>query len=88
MFGNRPVRHERLVSLDPGRAADGLGEEKLVSLIAMYTNAVGELAGTGDPEVAPLAWELLTLRAEMIGALSQVGPSRENGSAPIAESDV
>ena len=57
-----------------------IGPDPAPTAIAMYTNAVGELAETGDPDVAPLAWELLTLRAEMIGALTQAGPSRENGA--------
>jgi hypothetical protein len=68
------------VSRDPGHPAGDLEPEELASLIAMYTAAVGELAETRDPGVGGLAKELMTLRADAIAALSQLGHSRENGA--------
>lgn len=52
---------------------------ELVSLIDMYGTAVTELDATGDPAVGGLAEELLTLRADAIGVLAEVGSSGRNG---------
>jgi len=64
------------VSLDLGRDGAGFELEKLTSLITMYGVAVSELTETKDPAVEELTRELVTLRAAMIGALVQVGPSK------------
>ena len=72
------------MSPDPGHATAELEPDELLSLISMYTTAVGELVDTGDPGVGQLARELLMLRAEAIGTLTQRGPDRGNGAGELA----
>jgi len=64
------------VSLDPGHPTADLEPDELASLIAMYTTAVRELVEMRDSSVGGLARELLALRADAIGTLTQLDPSR------------
>jgi hypothetical protein len=52
--------------------------EQLTSLFEMYGNAIDELVAMGDTRLQPLLEELVSLRASMLGALTQLGPSLTN----------